>query len=66
MTKKRNWSAEGKIGIVLSGIKGDKFIAQIKNSFKVLFKNVQSLAGELQGAESKDSKDELLEKLITR
>ncbi|MCF7891137.1 IS21-like element helper ATPase IstB [Candidatus Bipolaricaulota bacterium] len=39
-------------------------LAQIKNDFKVLFKNVQSLAGELQGAERKDTKDELLESLL--
>lgn len=39
-------------------------LAQIKNDFKVTFKNVQSLAGELQGAERKDNKDELLEGLL--
>jgi DNA replication protein DnaC len=39
-------------------------LSQIKNDFKVLFKNVQSLAGQLQGAERKDEKDELLESLI--
>jgi DNA replication protein DnaC len=39
-------------------------LAQIKNDFKVLFRNVQSLAGELQGAERKDTKDELLESLL--
>ena len=39
-------------------------LSQIKNDFKVIFKNVQSLASELQGAERKDEKDELLESLI--
>jgi DNA replication protein DnaC len=39
-------------------------LAQIKNDFKVTFKNVQSLASELQGAERKDEKDELLESLL--
>jgi len=39
-------------------------LAQIKNDFKVTFKNVQSLAGQLQGAERKDTKDELLESLL--
>ena len=39
-------------------------LAQIKNDFKVKFKNVQSLAGELQGAERRDAKDELLNQLI--
>ena len=29
MTKRRNWSAEEKVEIVLAGIKGDKSIAQI-------------------------------------
>ena len=38
-------------------------LAQIKNDFKVLFKNVQSLAGELKGAERKDEKDELHKEL---
>jgi DNA replication protein DnaC len=38
-------------------------LAQIKNDFRVLFKNVQSLAGQLQGAERRDTKDELLENL---
>jgi len=39
-------------------------LAQIKNDFKVTFKNVQSLAGELQGAVRKDEKDELLASLL--
>ena len=29
MTKRRNWSAEEKVEIVLAGIKGEKSIAQI-------------------------------------
>ena len=39
-------------------------LSQIKNDFKVTFKNVQSLASELQGAERKDTKNELLESLL--
>jgi len=39
-------------------------LAQIKNDFKVKFKNVQSLAGELQGAVRRDEKDELLKSLL--
>ena len=39
-------------------------LSQIKNDFKVTFKNVHSLAGELQGAERKDTQDELLESLL--
>ncbi len=39
-------------------------LVHIKNDFKVTFKNVQSLAGQLQRASKKDTKDELLERLI--